>query len=134
MSMACLLQNTPEPRQIDIEECLDGNLCRCTGYRSIIAAGNLFAKDFSSEDPTYITMYEDIQRKWKSFESNLGALFPSDLKTEAPSLRIKGENSVWFQPTSLEELLSLKSEHPYSSLLAGLTSYHGEEPWYVNCS
>jgi xanthine dehydrogenase/oxidase len=45
MSMYALLRSSKEPPTEDqIEDCLAGNLCRCTGYRPIIDAFRLFAK------------------------------------------------------------------------------------------
>ena len=38
MSALDLVKNTPRPTEEQIREQLDGNLCRCTGYRPIMAA------------------------------------------------------------------------------------------------
>jgi carbon-monoxide dehydrogenase small subunit len=38
MASAALLQHTPQPSQEQIENALEGNLCRCTGYVNIVAA------------------------------------------------------------------------------------------------
>lgn len=38
MSLYALLRNNPNPSEEEIEECFDGNLCRCTGYRPILDA------------------------------------------------------------------------------------------------
>jgi aerobic-type carbon monoxide dehydrogenase small subunit (CoxS/CutS family) len=38
MSAAYLLQNNPAPSEEEIREGLSGNLCRCAGYKRIIAA------------------------------------------------------------------------------------------------
>ncbi|KAJ2784356.1 hypothetical protein H4R18_001160 [Coemansia javaensis] len=43
MSLYVLLRNKPAPTERDIEECFDGNLCRCTGYRPILDAAKTFA-------------------------------------------------------------------------------------------
>lgn len=53
MSMYALLRScqTP-PTEEQIEECLAGNLCRCTGYRPIADAFRVFAK-------TNDTLYSD---------------------------------------------------------------------------
>ncbi|CAL1409557.1 unnamed protein product [Linum trigynum] len=45
MSMYALLRSSREPpAEEQIEECLAGNLCRCTGYRPIVDAFRVFAK------------------------------------------------------------------------------------------
>lgn len=45
MSMYALLRSSQTPpSEEQIEECLAGNLCRCTGYRSILDAFRVFAK------------------------------------------------------------------------------------------
>ncbi|KAG7622914.1 Molybdopterin dehydrogenase FAD-binding [Arabidopsis suecica] len=51
MSMYALLRSSKNsPSEEEIEECLAGNLCRCTGYRPIIDAFRVFAK---SDDALY---------------------------------------------------------------------------------
>lgn len=36
MTTACLLSTNPEPKDSEIVEALEGNLCRCTGYVNIV--------------------------------------------------------------------------------------------------
>ena len=48
MSLHTLLTNKAAPELEDIEDCFDGNLCRCTGYRPIIDAAKTFAVDKDS--------------------------------------------------------------------------------------
>jgi carbon-monoxide dehydrogenase small subunit len=36
MSAADLLERTPDPDREEIESAISGNVCRCTGYRSIV--------------------------------------------------------------------------------------------------
>jgi len=38
MSAAALLKETPKPSEAQIRACLEGNICRCTGYHNIIKA------------------------------------------------------------------------------------------------
>lgn len=44
MSTLELLANNPQPNDEEIKDALDGNLCRCTGYESIIKSVHLAAK------------------------------------------------------------------------------------------
>ena len=38
MSAAALLKENPKPRETEIREYLQGNICRCTGYHNIVKA------------------------------------------------------------------------------------------------
>lgn len=44
MSAKALLEENPSPQRSEIEEYLDGNLCRCTGYENIVEAVELAAE------------------------------------------------------------------------------------------
>lgn len=38
MTLTCFLRETPDPSEADVREAIAGNLCRCTGYKNIVAA------------------------------------------------------------------------------------------------
>lgn len=46
MSMYTLLRNSPKPKMADLEVTLQGNLCRCTGYRPILEGFKTFTEDY----------------------------------------------------------------------------------------
>jgi aerobic-type carbon monoxide dehydrogenase small subunit (CoxS/CutS family) len=43
MMSVALLRRNPDPSEEDVKEYLDGNICRCTGYRPIVEAVQLAA-------------------------------------------------------------------------------------------
>ncbi|XP_071487010.1 xanthine dehydrogenase-like [Diadema antillarum] len=46
MSMYALLRNNPRPTMEEVQAALEGNLCRCTGYRPILQGYKTFTEDF----------------------------------------------------------------------------------------
>lgn len=38
VTLTALLRNTPRPSEAEIRTCLEGNLCRCTGYQNVVRA------------------------------------------------------------------------------------------------
>jgi xanthine dehydrogenase iron-sulfur cluster and FAD-binding subunit A len=49
MAVYCTLAATPTPSLEQLERCMDGNLCRCTGYRPLLDAAKTFAVDFDHD-------------------------------------------------------------------------------------
>lgn len=45
MAAVSLLNDTPQPTEVEVREGLEGNLCRCTGYHNIVQAVLAVAKE-----------------------------------------------------------------------------------------
>lgn len=91
------------PSNAQIRSALSGNLCRCTGYRPIIDAGedmlNLPEVDFN---------HDSIENALRAIQSD-------------SSLQYKCGDNTFYAPTSLDELTQLRSQKPEATLLAGST-------------
>ncbi|CAK1600928.1 unnamed protein product [Parnassius mnemosyne] len=146
MSMYALLRNKNKINYNDIETALQGNLCRCTGYRPIIDSFKTFMEDWEQhyvkdEQNTLCAMGENcckLKINTSAEESSLSntsefipysptqePIFPPELKLKAEfynyNLLYKGKNVTWIRPTTLENLLMLKKECPFSKIVAGNT-------------
>ena len=81
---------------------LNGNLCRCTGYRPIREA----MLDAASQD---------------NRASELLTLRTKGAPTPVPALAYEAQGAKFSRPTSLDELLQLRAAHPEAELVAGAT-------------
>ena len=102
MSLFALYETNKKPSRRDIDDALAGNLCRCTGYRPIVAAAK--------------AMYE-------MSPGSKGHLYPDKLAEidSADSLHIAKDGKQFFAPTSVDEFADLLSEHTDATILAGGT-------------
>ncbi len=48
MTLTCFLRECPDPSEAQIREAISGNLCRCTGYKNIVAAARAAAQASAS--------------------------------------------------------------------------------------
>jgi len=101
MSLFALHESNPDPSRQEIDDALAGNLCRCTGYRPIIAA----AKEMSS-----VERLPSIGRK--------AALQKIQRKA---SLKIEHRGRQFLAPTDSDELATMLVQNPEATLLAGGT-------------
>ena len=106
MSLFGLSRQTSNPSRDQITTALSGNLCRCTGYRSVIMAAeqmvNKAAPDlFDDNTAETIRALEEINKP--------------------RNLEIHTDSNHYFAPGSVDELAVLYKEFPHARLLAGGT-------------
>lgn len=105
MSLFSLYKTKDHPDRAEIDECLTGNLCRCTGYKPIIEAA------------ARSCIHETVDRFTDS-ESGILRL----LRSISPeSIHLSTPRQEYWRPVTLQEALALKSQHPDALVLCGAT-------------
>lgn len=91
------------PNQTDLRTALSGNLCRCTGYRPILEAGEKMF-DLPAVDFDYDGLKQQLQALKRS-----------------EALVYDDHGVKFYAPKTIAELTRLRAEHPQATLLAGCT-------------
>ncbi|XP_047530210.1 xanthine dehydrogenase-like [Vanessa atalanta] len=142
MSMYALLRNKIKINYDDIETSLQGNLCRCTGYRPIIEGFKTFIEVTEGATENQKTKLCPMGKDCCKFnQNNEDVLFnKSEFQPYCPTqepifppelilnniyrnsfLFYKGNNVVWIRPQNLKDILILKKEYPCSKIIVGNT-------------
>ncbi|QEL23070.1 xanthine dehydrogenase small subunit [Bosea sp. F3-2] len=108
MSLFALRLNEAEPDVRRIEDALAGNLCRCTGYEPIIAAGRRMDEIAPREADRFFQKREAVANR-------LTAL------NDTETLALQGESGRFYAPATIEALAELVAAHPQATLVAGAT-------------
>lgn len=106
MSLFALYKNHKNPDKETVEIALTGNLCRCTGYKSIVEAG---LEACSNANTDHFDEMED-----EIFEL-LGTINTSK------TIEINHGGQQYFKPFSMEEALRLREQHPDALIVNGST-------------
>jgi xanthine dehydrogenase small subunit len=101
MSLYALYETNRSPSRQEIDDALSGNLCRCTGYRPIIAAAREMYKAARVNCCDRSAALKDIQRE--------------------QSLCIDHNGRKFFAPVDADEFAALQKENPDATILAGGT-------------
>ncbi|KAL4716333.1 hypothetical protein ACJJTC_006695 [Scirpophaga incertulas] len=143
MSMYTLLRIKSKIDYNDIENALQGNLCRCTGYRPIIDAFKTFMEgwemQYAQDNSKMLCAMGESCCKNKNqncnnlvekstfvpYDPSQEPIFPPELKINTryseQYLYYKGENVTWIRPCKLEELITLKTKIKDSKIVVGNT-------------
>jgi xanthine dehydrogenase small subunit len=102
MSLFVLYRTTPNPTRQQIDDALSGNLCRCTGYRPIIAAAQCMHEQADAwDEQAHVAALADVKRT-------------GDLALEHGGRR-------FFAPQDIAALANLYAQYPDATILAGGT-------------
>lgn len=105
-SMCALFDDTAAPSRQDMTRALVGNLCRCTGYDSILTAA-------ANVDPSSLRPLDELYPP--------ASLLPSLKQAAAESVEVADGSRRMFKPASLDEAVRLRAAHPEATILAGGT-------------
>lgn len=106
MSSFALHKHNSTPNRAEVLEALAGNLCRCTGYRSIIEAA--ITSSESCEEDSFSKHYQQTLAMLTEFK-----------KLPTPSLVGNGHHYV--APSNIDDLATELVNEPKSTLVAGGT-------------
>jgi len=112
MQLHSYLQEHPDATVKEIDNILDGNICRCTGYRPILDAFKEFGSDAPKKFSHLIADIEDLSLKGickRTGEACPGAGSCGSSGGSGCHGKNPKENgsSKWHQPTSVEELTAI---------------------------
>ena len=106
MSLYALYKSNADPTRTEIDDALAGNLCRCTGYRPIVAAAH--------------AMYKMPAPASEPLRTGALATLQTDANVQ-DTLHIEHHGRRFFSPTSNDEFARLLSEYSDATILAGGT-------------
>ncbi len=130
MSLFGLYKNAARPTDQDIEDALSGNLCRCTGYRPIVAAAHaMYDGDVATAAPGWRAPGTDaagkpiVTAEEATLAAQIAALTePDDASPEAPGdAPYTAEGRRWWAPRTTAALASIVAAHPEARIVAGAT-------------
>ena len=95
MNMYSLLSENPKPTKSVIENSFDGNICRCTGYRSILDAMKSFSTDEKPVDIEELHKLKCLNGKNKQCGST------------NKKLHVIKDSGEWYSPNNMDDLYDL---------------------------
>ncbi|MFA5404655.1 MAG: FAD binding domain-containing protein, partial [Ignavibacteria bacterium] len=107
MSLFALYKNHNSPSRETIEDSLSGNLCRCTGYQSILesafnACTNNGADHFSEKEEMTSKILKEINK-------------------DKTVIMIDAKNQAYFHPFTLDDALMLRKNYKNAIVINGAT-------------
>ncbi|KAJ7054085.1 xanthine dehydrogenase [Mycena amicta] len=133
---------------VELDGALDGNLCRCTGYKPILDAAKTFVGEYlagmanngvfglprltkvagradccqlsEASDTTAPSSSKFPRFRLKPYTAGTELIYPPSLaKHTVRPLSFGSSSRRWLRPTTLDQLLAIKAEHPNAKLVGG---------------
>ena len=114
MSLFGLYKTQIDPSRRDIDDALAGNLCRCTGYRPIVAAARAMY-DMPAAADDWLRQPHGADQAVADRVERLHRI------ARDHSLELHHGNRAFFAPRTIDELAGLLELHPEATILAGGT-------------
>ncbi len=114
MSLFGLYKSQSDPSRRDIDDALAGNLCRCTGYRPIVAAAHAMYDAPAADDDWLRQPFGSDQTVADRVERLRG------IARDNP-LELRHGERAFLAPRSIDELAGLLDANPDATILAGGT-------------
>ncbi|MFY0523543.1 molybdopterin cofactor-binding domain-containing protein [Archangium gephyra] len=112
MNMSEFIVNNPKATKREIEDIFNGNLCRCTGYRSILTGMKTFASNWTAEDEeNRMKCLGDDSVSSQLPAANVVIPFPTEARAPASGVSLDAGSRRWVTPRSLAELAQLMRQH-----------------------
>ena len=112
MSLFALYKTNPSPTRVEIDDALAGNLCRCTGYRPIVAAAQAM---YSQSGEDWLRQSVADQKPPRDRIERLEAI------ADGGMLVLEAGGRKFYAPTTIDELCDALAENANATLLAGGT-------------
>jgi xanthine dehydrogenase small subunit len=119
MSLFGLYKNAHRPNREAVDDALSGNLCRCTGYRPILAAAQRMYDLDAAQGWRAPGVAADGSRVVSRDEESLIAQLASI--TRDGTLAYKADGQSAYVPQDADALAALRVAHPDARLVAGAT-------------
>jgi len=116
MSLFALYKSNASPSRQEIDDALAGNLCRCTGYRPIIAAAQSMYDEFDDRDA------DDWLRQPSNSQGNPAERIAT-LKslTRKDGLAVEHGGRRFYAPLDVASFAAIYAQNPDATILAGGT-------------
>ena len=114
MNGYAMLLDNPHPTTEQIDEQFDGNLCRCTGYRSISDSLREFAIDSKPIDEDIIS---NVDTKIKPHHEPFVPEYAKHPITEP--ICIHNEGITFYIPATMEQFIEIKKQNPQAKIVVG---------------